>query len=334
METPLDQEQKISVLIMSYKRREFIKEALESVLNQTIQRSKYEIICAIGFHDDETSLFLSQRGVREIYSDGTSGKRLKLGLIECRNDIVVFLDDDDKFGNKKLELILDAFKKYNCVYYHNDVTLIDSKSNIIDHIIKPYDKQITNRFSWIPIRGYSKILKERGDFNMSSIAIRKSKLQLNILDKIEAGPDSIIFFLMMQTHLPFYFDASRTTFYRIHDSETNVIEKIDSDRMVDTALKYYNSRLIAYESMESPDVKKVFLGYVLESKFGAYIAGNRDLKPSISEMLKFLYIAFTRQSMFYLRLLIATVIYSAFPHFVDNVRYKRMRDRYKEIKQS
>ncbi len=338
METSREQEQKISVLVMGYKRREFIMEALESVLNQTIPRRMYEIICIVGFHDNDFSLFLAKNNIKELYCDGTIGQSLELGLKACNNDIVVFLEDDDRFRNDKLELVSRGFKNYDCVYYHNNVNIIDSESNIIEQDIEPYSKQIKKSFYWKPIRGYRKIIRYRGDFNMSSIAIRKNKIPISLIGKIKASPDSIIFFLVLQSCMPFYFDDNRTTFYRIHDSETNAANNVslilNVDRTIDVAQRFYESRLIAYETMQPTRVKNIFLGYVLESKFGAYIAGIRDLKPSISETLKFLYIGITRPSLFYLRLLIATVIYGRSPHFVDNVRYKRMRDRYKKIKRT
>lgn len=319
----------MSVLLTSYKRKEFIREALESVINQTIPREVYEIICVIGFHDDNLSLFLLDNNVREIYCEGRLGERLVLGIKACTSDIVVFLDDDDKFRKDKLELVALAFEKYNCIYYHNNTEMINARSEIILRSIQPYDKQIVRSFVWNPIRGYRNILKHRGDFNLSSIAIKKSKIDLSIINGIEASPDTGIFFLLMQLKLPFYFDINKTTFYRIHESETNSIGIIDKDIIIATSLRYYRSRLTIFEGLSYAPVKKIFLGPLLESKFGTYIVGNNDFKPGFMEKMKFFYISLTRPSGFYLRLFAAVIIYRLFPDYVKKVRYRRKVQRYK-----
>lgn len=167
---------------------------------------------------------------------------------------------------------------------------------------------------------------------MSSIAIRKnSYINLNILNKIETSPDSIIFFLMMQTNMPFYFDIERTTFYRIHNSETNSIRNTTSQKILDTALRFYRSRLIAYEAIVSFSVRKIFIGYLLESKMGAYINGRLDLKPSLTEKLNFLVIALKRQSKFYMILLFATILAGVFPNYVRRIQERRILKRYKQM---
>jgi glycosyltransferase involved in cell wall biosynthesis len=333
MKISRDKEPLLSVLIMSYKRKEFIMEAIESVLNQTIPQSDYEIICVVGFHDDNLSRFLQINNINEIFCEGTIGQTIASGLVACRSNIVVFLDDDDKFRNDKLQRVIQAFKIYNCVYYHNNTELINKYSSLISNSISPYNVQTTKSFLWKPIHRYRKVLRMRGDFNMSSIAIRKSNLNFNLLYNIETSPDSIIFFLLMQTKLPFYFDSEKTTFYRIHaDSQTNFnIKESFSDEVLDTSMKFYRSRLSAYKKMELSSVQKIFLGYVLESKMGGYINGQEILKPDTREKFKFLLIAMSRPSKFYMKLLLATVLVGVFPVYVKRIREKEIKNT-KQIK--
>ena len=333
MKMSINKEPLLSVLVMAYKRKEFIMEAIESTLNQTIPRSDYEIVCVVGFHDDNLSAFFQRNSIKEIFCDGKMGQTIVSGIAASSSDIIVFIEDDDKFRSDKLERVLQAFKKYNCVYYHNNTELIDKNSELISKSISPYDMQIASSFLWNPNRGFRTVLRRRGDFNMSSIAVRKSCLNpdLNILNEIETSPDSIIFFLLMQTNMPFYFDAERTTFYRIHSSETNSIGNITPQKILDTSLRFYRSRLIAYETLRSPSVRKIFIGYVLESKMGAYIDGQLDLKPRLTEELKFFLIALTRPSKFYMILLVATILARVFPNYVRRMKEMRRLERYKRI---
>ena len=316
---------------MAYKRKEFIMEALRSVLDQTIPRSDYEIVCVVGFHDDQISAFLDRNNIKEMFCDGRMGQTISSGIAACSNDIVVFLEDDDKFRSDKLERVMQAFGTYNCIYYHNNSELIDEKSKPIPKSISPYDVMITKSFLWKPISGFRNVLRQRGDFNVSSIALRKYSIDLNILNKIEASPDSIIFFLLMQVSLPFYFDAEKTTFYRIHNSETHSIGSQDPQKILDTSLRFYRSRLAAYDAMHSAPVKKIFLGYVLESKMGAYIDGELDLKPRLTEKFRFFLIAMTRPSKFYMVLLFATILVGMFPNYVRKMEERRRSQRYKQI---
>ena len=333
IKTSSDKGPMLSVLIMVYKRKEFIMEAIESVLNQTIPRNDYEIVCVVGFHDDNFSAFCKQNSIKEVFCDGKMGQTIASGIAACRGDVMIFIEDDDNFRSDKLERVLQAFKKHNCVYYHNNTELIDENSRLILGSISPYDVQIPGSFLWYPIRGFRNVLRHRGDFNMSSIAVRRSNLNLyvNIINKIETSPDSIIFFLLMQTNMPFYFDAEKTTFYRVHSSETNSIGNTSPQKILDTSLRFYRSRLIAYEAMRSPSVTKIFFGYVLESKIGAYIDGQLDLKPRFSEELKFFLIALTRPSKFYMILLLATVLARVFPNYVRRIKETRKSERYKQM---
>lgn len=325
---------RIAILIMAFKRKEFIREAMESAINQSYPRSKYEIICSVGFHDEDLSKFMKENNIKEIYCDGTLGDRLKEGLNESSGQIVVFLDDDDTFERDKLERIVSAFDRYpDCVYYHNNVTLIDRSSALILEIPEPYNMQISSSFIWYPMRGYRKILRERGDFNLSSIAVNRAAIRqyVDALSKISASPDSIIFFLLLQLRSPFYFDRNATTRYRVHDSETNSTSQTDVSKDMDVSLRFYHSRSITYDTIESKRIKRAFLGYVLDSKFGCYIAGHKDLKPTHRDRTMLLFLGITRPSRFYLRLWIASFIYALFPNFVRNVKDKRARRRYSNV---
>lgn len=335
MKMPSNNEPLLSVLVMAYRRKEFIMDAIESVLDQTISRIDYEIVCVVGFHDDNLSRFFRMNNINEVFCDGTIGQTIASGLAACSSDIVVFLEDDDEFRNDKLKRVIQAFKMYNCVYYHNNTELIDTNSSLISNSISPYNVQITKSLLWNPIHGYRKVLRRRGDFNMSSIAIRKNIMDFNLLDGIETSPDSIIFFFLMQIKLPFYFDSEKTTFYRVHsDSQTNFsIKDSSSGKMLDTSLKFYRSRLTAYEKMHFGSVQKIFLGYVLESKMGAYINGQLSLKPNSKEKFKFFLIAMSRPSKFYMKLLLATVLVGASPIYVKKIREKRVKKEVNKTKQ-
>ena len=331
----MEQGKIITILILAFKRKEFIQEAMESAINQSYPRDKYEVICSVGFHDKQLSAFMREHNIKEIYCDGTIGDSLREGLNASRGQIVAFLDDDDIFERDKLEKMVSKFDSYpDCVYYHNNVSLINVSSSAIIEIPDPYNKQITRSFIWYPMRGYRKILRQRGDFNMSSIAVNRETLlrYIDVFSQISTSQDSIIFFLLLQLKSPFYLDKSPTTKYRLHDSETNAVSpQKDASRRMEVSLRFYNSRKRGYDGIKSGRVQRTFLGYILDSKFGCYIAGCKNLKPTYKERVQLLVLGLTRPSRFYLRLWIASLIYEVFPKFVTNTRDKRERRRYSKV---
>lgn len=96
---------KISVIIPTYNRKEELRRALDSVLNQT--KKPDEIIVVDGGSNDGTKLILQEyaaRGVRTFLQtgEGVSNARNE-GIRESGNEWVAFLDSDDWWLANKLE---------------------------------------------------------------------------------------------------------------------------------------------------------------------------------------------------------------------------------------
>jgi len=96
---------KISVVIPTYNRKEELRRALDSILNQTIRFN--EIIVVDGGSDDGTKLVLQEYAVREVRTlvqtgEGVSNARNE-GIRESTNEWVAFLDSDDWWLPNKLE---------------------------------------------------------------------------------------------------------------------------------------------------------------------------------------------------------------------------------------
>lgn len=325
---------RLSVLVIAYERKEFVKETLLSVLDQTIPPNLYEIICVIGFKDEGISNFLKENNIIEIYCHCRIGKNLSIGLNSCKGDYVVFLEDDDKFTRDKLEMILKAFENNKIIYYHNNHEIIDKYSQILDLNQvkkKSFDRQFTRSTLWNPPHNYHRITKYSGDFNLSSIAVSRSHIikYNSVLAKIESAADFIVFSVLLQDNFPFYFDVNRTTLYRMHEnSETHSIER-NHEKLIDHSKREYRSALIVYESLNSEPVKRMFVEWLLSLKFYAYVAGIKDLKPSFIDKLKLFYYGITAPNPSYLISIIAVVVYSMFPKYVDKLAVKRTTKIYK-----
>ncbi|EQD61443.1 glycosyltransferase, partial [mine drainage metagenome] len=87
----------LSVIITAYRRRSFLREAVESTLDQTLPRSQYEILVIKDWVDAEMDPWLRQNSVRVIHDEEPRvGGMLATGIAQARGDVISFLDDDDR----------------------------------------------------------------------------------------------------------------------------------------------------------------------------------------------------------------------------------------------
>ena len=91
---------KASVVISTWNRRELLEKQLESLINQTVEMSEYEIIvCDSGSTDGTkaavSSLAACHENIRyvEVPVNNPAAKRNK-GIRSARADIVILMDDD------------------------------------------------------------------------------------------------------------------------------------------------------------------------------------------------------------------------------------------------
>lgn len=98
---------KVSVIIPTHNRAEFLRAAIRSVLGQTFQ--DFEIIVIDDASRDQTSeivhSFADER-IKYIYNQvnkGEGGSR-NIGLMHASGDLIALLDDDDEWLPEKLEL--------------------------------------------------------------------------------------------------------------------------------------------------------------------------------------------------------------------------------------
>lgn len=92
---------KISVTIATYKRHEFLKLMLNSLANQSLEKSQYEILICdshSGWETDNAVTEISEEhpelNIRHIHTANILAAKRNLGIREAKHEIVIFLDDD------------------------------------------------------------------------------------------------------------------------------------------------------------------------------------------------------------------------------------------------
>src|SRR3989442_437688 len=103
---------KVSVIIPTYNRAEFLGLALTSVLNQTFQ--DFEILIIDDNSQDSTQEVVTNFGDERIkYIRHDVNKRVaaarNTGVANSNGEYIAFLDDDDEWFPDKLQIQLDLF---------------------------------------------------------------------------------------------------------------------------------------------------------------------------------------------------------------------------------
>ncbi len=208
----------ISVIIVAYNRKQYLLNAIKSVLSQNIPRKDYEIILVKNFSDGEIDKFLIKNEVVSILvNDIIWGESLCVGIKRAKGNAIVFLDDDDEFECNKLRRIFEVFKSFqDIVYYHNSFGLISFKGEELSSPLYSRTRK-TKVFSVEDHREIIKILRQGMFLNLSSIAARRSFIlaNLNYIKELSAAVDVFLFFMALDSGERLFFDHTILTKYYI-----------------------------------------------------------------------------------------------------------------------
>jgi Glycosyltransferases involved in cell wall biogenesis len=215
----------ISVIITAHDRKKYLKNAVQSVLNQQIEKSHVQIIVVKNFSDNSIDLFLEENGVTNIYTTEKSfGMKLSVGIDNATGGIITFLDDDDLFTLNKLDAIKSIFdEKRDTVYVHNGILNIGEDEN-------PFDKAYVNNnvFTVNPETAdwelWGRSMTMRGDWYVSCISLNGefAKQISHLLKTAVRSLDKVIYLCAASSGKKMVFTNDKLTFYRKHESLTGI----------------------------------------------------------------------------------------------------------------
>ncbi|MDD3051607.1 MAG: glycosyltransferase [Candidatus Cloacimonetes bacterium] len=158
----------VSVIIPTYNRRKELKEAVNSVLNQTYQN--FEILIINDNGEDVSALLESYnddriRHFRHTHNKGVAVAR-NAGLLNAKGEYIAYLDDDDLYYPDHLKTLMDkARENPDCSVFYTDA---------YEHIL---EKQGENLLS------VSKKVKYSIDFSLETLLIKNISPTLCFLHK-------------------------------------------------------------------------------------------------------------------------------------------------------
>lgn len=167
---------KVSVIIPTYNRANFIGETIQSVLDQTFQ--DFEIIVVDDGSTDNTKeiieSFIKKSGkIKYLYekNSGTCAAPRNVGFYNSTGKYLCFLDSDDLWLPEKLQKQIDFFKNSG----NEKLGFIDCGTLIINE----HGKEIKNNYNFPKYQGnvYKDFLKYNFVLSPGSVLIKRSVLE-------------------------------------------------------------------------------------------------------------------------------------------------------------
>lgn len=226
---------KVSVIIVSHYRKNFLTMAIHSVLSQSVSKDLFEIIIVKNFIDKQFDNNFTNLGIRIINTEEqTLGSKIVIGLENSNGEVISFLEDDDLFKEEKLKTVINLFRDPCLTYYHNNYTIINERGISINaHLpqIPAIRRSIFINRNKLNAKTLVKITNSNGFFNLSCISIRKSLIleTLYNLENLDVAVDNFFFYLAIDSGNCIFIDTKELTGYRVHSSNSSLVVDIDQD---------------------------------------------------------------------------------------------------------
>ncbi|MCI4372265.1 MAG: glycosyltransferase family 2 protein [Thermoplasmata archaeon] len=224
----------ITVLLMASRHREYVGEAIASVLKQTLPRSEFELVIVRDYDDpvlEDARRGLPGRSVR--VDPGDIGPAIAAGVRAARGEVLAFLDDDDRFRPQKLATVSRLFREDPGLgFYRNNFSVIDSEGReLMHHPFRAAHRSNASRVGTITLGGPDRIPALRRlpplgvDFNSSCMSVRRGPLQ-RFMERLDLHGfrllDELAFFAVLTSPLSLRFDATPLTEYRLHGRNSSI----------------------------------------------------------------------------------------------------------------
>lgn len=264
---------KVSVIIPVYNNREYIIDALRSVINQ--EYKNYEIIIIDDGSVDNSKIMImdylqniSHKDVSYYYqaNKGVSAARNK-GISIAKGEYIAFLDGDDLWlPNKLMKSVeyLEANRKFGMVY--SDLYVINSAGEIIGQWFK-----IKKRISEGNI--YENLLRECFILP-TNIVIRRECLLRNMFDENIKGVEDIDLWLRLAKKYQIGVIREPLASWRNHDNNCSKNKMLVMNQII----KVFEKQLIGCSAM---DKNYKLIKHIIAGKYlalGNYFIGKAMIK--------------------------------------------------------
>lgn len=224
----------ISVIVVAYNRRQYVGDAVASVVAQDINASDFEIIVVKNFTDSAIDTYLAQVGAKSILCENMPYSiSVATGFEAARGQVIAILDDDDLFEPSRLSSVLQAFRTHPGLgFYRNGFTYIDGEGHplsqesfhgLTSRLSVPRDSLLLSPMNYP--QTYRKLAHRHADFNPSSMAVRRDVVDyvMPYLLRMWGFVDTLLFFGALTSGFSLFFDSRRLTRYRVHSTNWSML---------------------------------------------------------------------------------------------------------------
>ncbi len=225
----------VSVIIPYYKKKDYIKSTIKSVLNQTFK--SFEIIIVYDDEDRNDLVYLKKiqsldKRIKIILNSKNIGAGLSRNkaIRLAKGKYIAFLDSDDLWNKKKINTQLDFMKKNQCSISHTSYSIIDKRGNISG---TRKAKNLT----------YNDLLSSC-DIGLSTVMIKKKILDKYSFVNLKTKEDYVLWLKLAQKRHQFFGINKKLTYWRNLDDSlsSSTIQKLFDGYKV--YRKYLNQSII------------------------------------------------------------------------------------------
>jgi glycosyltransferase involved in cell wall biosynthesis len=288
-----------TVMVTAYGRRKYLREAIQSVLDQTLPRSEVEIIVIKNFTDPEIDGWITELGpgVQNVAEElPRIGQMLVRGLELAHGDVFCFLDDDDRFRPEKLAGLRELFRADPTLgLVRNSYRAIDSEGRPVP-TWERFRPQPPTSVTWGTGRGkvrFPWLYRYGGYVNESTIAIRTdvARRWLRSLDRVSASSDIALFTVALASDVSVRVESSRWNDYRVHSSTSHPAiedgnEALDLRDVQKSLATAWVLREAVASSPGHPAAFRMSECYRLESAVTAFLL-DADAHLAVADWLRF-----------------------------------------------
>ncbi len=225
----------VSIIIPYFKKKEFFLECLNSAYNQTYK--KKEIIIVYDDNDLSDLIYIKNiiKNKKNIYlyinkKNQGAGQSRNFAIKKSKGEFLAFIDGDDVWSKKKLEIQINFMKKKNIIASFTSYTIINSLGKVIG--FREAKKIIT-----------FEDLKYSCDIGLSTVVIRKIKRINNVIKfpSIKTKEDYVLWINLSKNKVNFFgLKRNLASWRKLNDSlSSGIVQKLlDGFRVYNTYFKF------------------------------------------------------------------------------------------------
>ena len=218
----------VSIILPYYKKREFIKETLNSIINQSYK--DFEVII---IYDDESAedldliknLIVNDNRIKLIVNNKNLGvgSSRNIGINNSIGSYLAFIDGDDLWKNDKLIKQISFMEENNYLISHTSYEIINATGKKLSH------RKAENL-------NYKKLLKSC-DIGLSSVILKKELLKDNLrFANLKTKEDFVLWLKISENGNTIYGLEDNLLFWR---KTKNSLSSSTIRKLIDGFLVYY-----------------------------------------------------------------------------------------------